>query len=691
MVRNSVLDKRIREKIINDARGALTHKLSSIIPLIELFYHDEPDENDDSRKRKFRYAYKELFDNNGESLYRPQTFTEQVIASAYIKHILLHQDLSPKMVKDVIGTNDDLREQLVSLIQKDVTFVTSSEPIITDIEAIEKADVYNFLSPRIAEAIFHLTFKPMPRNPIFTIQLDKQRQLFYVAIFAENGIVMTHIIKNPDFTNFTECASDSSFSDEFICYATDTIISHRRNKDDDEINLGEVRRILITWLSRLARERVNLSIYGEFSALMRNYEATKRKRLNSVLSWIVDMKGMDDKEIQSGNAVPSWSFAVLLLPHDDTIPRHLAQLNVIASSQGSPYENIIPYPFGYNQRGLSPRAYNLAQIITSGPYRRGTLSPNLYEKDIDSAIAIPSVSGEAMNCVLYVASAQEGYVFNPTEELLLALLSYIIGEMVTNNSSHRESNLANYEQIIDNPLIMSPLFSGFFALRQCKYDIEKVLVDLPDANNRDYNLLLIEIDVHSFRDYVGKDIEITKFKMQSELDRFVQFLGSNLFNRATDSAFPDKSLNIAETSTLKAYMRRVYQLSLDRFAFIRPVHKDTNLDMIRQRLNDIFLYIHNDKYNAKGVGTLSNLYVGLCAMLFRDGIQPIAEAKQGDTLERHYQLDNRYVFTELSHAMNLSSQICKELTQQSGRITEQNLQETWIGVVVDAQKIRKDF
>lgn len=689
MVRKSILDKQVREQIITEAESALTNKLASITPLIELFYRDDVD---DSLKRQFRYAYKELFEDGEGAVYIPQTFIEQAMASAYTKYILSRKDLTPKMVKGVIGGNDELREHLISLIQKDAVFVASSEAIGTDTEEIEKVDVYHFLSPRLSEAIFHLTFKPMPRNPVFAIEIDKTSRLFYVAVFAENGIIITHIVKNPNFGNLIPYTLDSSFPDEFKCYSKDNpyTIQHRKDRDDNEIKLSEVRHTLIRWLSRLARERVHLQVYSEFSTIMRNYDAAKRRRLNSVLSWIVNMKRQDDEENRQEDNL-SWSFAVLLLPDDDTIPRHLVQMNVIGSSQGSPYENIMPYPFGYNQRGLSPRAYNLAQIISSGPYKRGTLSPNLYEKDIDSSIAIPSVSGEAMIGVLYVASTQEGYEFSASEELVLALLSYIIGEMVSNNPTHRESNLANYEQIIDNPLIMSPLFSGFFAMRQCKYDIEKLLIELPDAKDRDYNLLLIEIDVHSFRDYVGKDLTTSKFKTQLDLDRFVQFLGSNLFTRAVNSVFPDNPFNMPENSTFKMYTRRVYQLSLDRFAFIRAIHKDWTIETITQRLNEVFLHIHNDKYNAPGIGTLSNVYVTLCAMLFRDGIEPIEKAKSGETLKRYYQLDNRYIFAQLSHAMSLSSQVCIELAQSTdnGRVSKDDLENKRVGIVIDAQDILK--
>jgi hypothetical protein len=686
MVRDSILNSEVSVNIVEKSQEII-HQVS--VPLSSFLEALFPNDGEDNLKRQFRYFYKELFDNADDSVYIPRNVIEQTLASVYVEYLISKSNaaLSLKLVKEVIDKDRGLKNEISGLIQKSALVIQTDAPISTHQNDIELVELYNYLSPRLAEIIFHLLLNPIPRDGFLILRLDDTGGYFFTALFSATGIILTDITLTPSSAGFLEYRS--FFNERLMIYLKPEIsippngFLRTNHPESTEMKVVEV---YMNWLTSLAKERIMRGMFKNYTAIVRNYWQAKRQRLMNALKWLIERANHDGKP---------WDFAAMLAPDsdEDRLPRHRVRLSVVACSPQAPYISILPFQFEDPSRGLSPRAYRLAHIVKSGPFQRGQIEPNLYEQNIDSAIAVPTVSGSSIDGVLYVASSRIGYEFNQEDELILALYSYITGEMITSNMKHRESNVVNYNQIIENPLIMSPLFSGFFPTRDCWHDLERLL----KQKERAYGFVIIEIDLHASREEINKNPIL--FDTQLAVDNFIKSIGSSLFRRAVNHVFSDKPAQISQD--LEEVMRKIYQLSIDRFVFIRTLNT-IDADNIAQKLNDLFLYIHNDKYNAKQQD-VSGLYVSTVAVVFNVD----DKLDEDETLESRYRLNHRYVFDALSPLMSLSSLICdrfkrlaivpadKEISENRDAdkppkrrtLTSNDLENETIGIVINASQL----
>lgn len=596
------------------------------------------------KARQLRYYMDELSTASNFLPYLPQTIHEKTRLLVIIYQLM--DKLTLSQLKRLLTEDKEFSRQIGEAIIFGQVTKEMASYVVTDRNKVEFIELYNHLAPRLVEIIFNLIFSQQPENAVLFLDLGNAIPNHqFVAYISDVGTIVTSIYEFPiipdGYSRIDEIRLLNKKIEVYLPKETQKWIRIRQ-APENTYDLAKVLNTYVTWLYNFILERHQLGSYDFHTAMVRNHKGLRLNRLNLILEWLIQQAHQtgDDDETSSRK---KWSFAVALRPNPNkpSSPRYQAELNVVACSRNAPYWGHIPLEEEFLKQSsefYSSRAFNLGQIITTGINNRKFIKPELFENEVDSAICVPTVSESDINSILYVASKEPQCHFSEEDEVILALFGQITGELLSSNYNHRDSNTSNFKQILDNHLIISPVFSGFYAPRRCRQD----LVSLWEQMSTGEKFIFIEIDFNQSRNLINNYRD--RFNSQYAIDDFFKTLGSSTFPRLLEP-FLDVEVS---NPVLERIKRRIYHLSLDRFAFILPFidHDLTN------SLNEVVYKVGNQNLD------LWLVSIKIVALIIEKTSPQIS---LNDVLKP----DNRFIFSEIGSQMNILTNKWKSRNEQA--------------------------
>jgi hypothetical protein len=586
---DKINDRKILYKLDQESMMVLKKLIPSFSEIGSLLLpHDE------NAIRKLRYYFGELF-GEGKYFPEPETVIERIRAIVYLNLLLGTSDdsdidesasttLSLNNFKKILSEDNERDGTLTPSLLKNLRseiYLQSSKPITLEEDSYFQADLYNYVAPRLVETILNILFHRIPNKIILLINLDEYKEeinlhemkLAFVSVIAGTGSIVCSVKTNPsiDSKYLNHVIEIPSLNENMIPYRIylfyreeeDIFSSQLRNRDRI---IDGVLSIIVDWLIHLVRGRQEIAIHENFTSIVRINHEARIARLENFLNWL----------IENGRRIgKSWDFAVSLKPSDDNAPRHTVKLSTIACSNDGPYRKN-PQTLKYGE-GISTHAYATSHIKES--HLGQIVEPIAFERDVKSSIAVPTVTGDKVNGVLYVASRKaiidNKPYFDDVDKMLLALLGQISGEILSNSQVHRDIVESNFNQLIENPLVVSPILSNFFAQQDLEHDIYQIL-----NQKADIKFVVIAFDMYQSQKILQDNKEL--FNNQVQVDRFFQWLGVHHISSTVNEI-------IASDPILNIPINRIYQLKADRFVLIRYF---LDIKDMEYQLNEIDRLLH---------------------------------------------------------------------------------------------------
>lgn len=564
---------------------------------------------DDWDPNRVRYRRKKLEETVGFS-----ANPVEAVRSA----IYMHIDHSPSE-KQPPGPSPQEIDFVRIMLRYDMAYGAPT-PIDVGQNVYDFLGAFNYLVPRISEQILSILFEgvPIPPHTYLIIPITRTDDLAVDApIFADKAETANSVLRyfsrafvayvdehraiHPSIRTNPLVIEDKKPMPIIVDEITpsDAPYKHAFLMTDEGVEWklpeSETIRDCLTWLTHclylLAEERLRYN--NPCAATIQTSQVGRDNRVAKILDWLI--------ESANQHFATEWAFAVVLVPDDVKAPRYTQALETTACSTRAPYRH---NQIKMEREGFSYQAYQTAQMVRKDREMAGTVKPTKYESDVQSLIAVPTVTSDSINGVLYVAANKPGK-FGPLWEQRLALFALIIGELLSNTRNHRISNERNIRQILHNHRILSETLSLFKAREDLQDRLERMVAEVRGSEDDTYYIVIADLDesremVEGY--YLDDDVDV--FSDQKSIDEFFRRLGAQELRGIIKSYFGDDGLE--DEDDLED---EVYQLLLDRFVFIirkkrgetegRYFHDDEEIDKFNAIVNRHMSYFEIEEESSE--------------------------------------------------------------------------------------------